>query len=270
MDKLLELVRSRKSVRSYDGRPLSAEDRAKLEAFVEAPEAPFGVPVRIVLLDAAEHGLSSPVLTGEKLYAAGLVPRVPEAEVAFGFAFEKFVLYAWSLGIGTVWIGGTMKREHFEKEAGLREGELMPCVTPLGYPAPKRSVRELVMRKGIGADSRLEAEKLFFDGAFDSPLAGEKKAAAENLIELVRWAPSAVNKQPWRVVAKDGLWHFFEKKDKGFVNDATGDLQKIDVGIALCHLFLGLEASGTRPELLLCDPGVDLPDGVEYVATVRA
>ena len=270
METLLELVRSRKSVRTYDGRALSPEDREKIEAFIDAPEAPFGVPVRIVLLDAAEHGLSSPVLTGEKLYAAGLVPRLPNSEAAFGFAFEKFVLYAWSLGVGTVWIGGTMKREHFEKEAGRGEGELMPCVTPLGYPAKKRAVRDTMMRKGIGADSRLEAEKLFFDGDLETPLAGEKKAAAADLIELVRWAPSAVNKQPWRVVWKDGLWHFFEKKDKGFVNEATGDLQKIDVGIALCHLFLGLEASGKKPELLLCDPGVALPDGVDYVASVRA
>lgn len=28
-----------------------------------------------------------------------------------GYSFEKLVLFAWSLGIGTVWIGGTMKRE---------------------------------------------------------------------------------------------------------------------------------------------------------------
>ena len=267
MDKLLELVRSRKSVRSYDGRPLSAEDRAKLEDFVEAPEAPFGVPVRIVLLDAAEHGLSSPVLTGEKIYAAGLVPRVPEAEVAFGFAFEKFVLYAWSLGIGSVWIGGTMKRETFERAAGRAEGERMPCVSPLGYPAPKRSVRETLMRKGIAADQRKPLSELFFDGDFSAQLTPEGVEA--KLTEAVRWAPSAVNKQPWRILRQGNVWHFYEKHDAGFIHPETGDLQKIDVGIALAHFWLGAEAAGLKPELVLEAPVIVPPAETEYVASVR-
>ena len=48
--------------------------------------------------------------------------KVPHAEEAYGYSFEKLVLYAWSLGIGTTWIGGTMKRELFEKAAGLADG----------------------------------------------------------------------------------------------------------------------------------------------------
>ncbi len=35
------------------------------------------------------------------------------------------------------------------------------------------------------------------------------------ILEMVRWAPSAVNKQPWRIVYKDGTYHFYEKKDAG-------------------------------------------------------
>lgn len=132
MSELLELVKSRKSVRTFDGRPLGAEERKKLESYLETISNPFGVPVRFVLLDAKEHGLSSPVLSGETLYVAGLVKKEEGAELAFGFSFEKLVLYAWSLGIGTTWIGGTMKRESFERAAGLAPGERMPCVSPLG------------------------------------------------------------------------------------------------------------------------------------------
>ena len=110
MSELLKTIKGRKSVRTFDGRPVSAEDREKLEQYIRTIANPFGVPVRFVLLDAGEHGLSSPVLSGETLYVAGMVDRVPCADVAFGYAFEKLVLYAWSLGIGTTWIGGTMKR----------------------------------------------------------------------------------------------------------------------------------------------------------------
>ena len=269
MTALLETIRGRKSVRSFDGRPVSAEDRARLEAYIASVGNPFGVPVRFVLLDAKEHGLSSPVITGESLYAAGMVGKVPNAEAAYGFAFEKLVLYAWSLGIGTTWIGGTMKRELFERAAGLGEDELMPCVTPLGYPAKKRSIRETLMRKGVGADTRLPAEKLFFGGAWGDPLPAEERAKDADLIEMVRWAPSAVNKQPWRIIVTEDARHFYERRDMRYTGERTGDLQKIDVGIALCHFVLGLEERGEKPEVTVDDPGLAVPEGAEYIATVR-
>ena len=269
MTNLLKTIMGRKSVRSFDGKPLSAEDRERLERYVRSIGNPFGIPVRFVLLDAKAHGLTSPVLSGETLFVAGKVDKVPHADVAFGYSFEKLVLYAWSLGIGTTWIGGTMKRELFEQAAGLSEGEMRPCVSPLGYPAKKRSIRETMMRRGVGADSRMPAEKLFFDGAWDAALPSEKQAAIADLIEMVRWAPSAVNKQPWRIVVSDHGYHFYEKQDKGYAGEKTGDLQKIDVGIALCHFVMGLEEKAVRPEISIADPGIAVPDGVEYIATVR-
>ena len=269
MSELLKIIKERKSVRTFDGQPVRAADREKLERYVQTITNPFGIPVRFVLLDAKEHGLSSPVLSGETLYAAGIVDRAPLADAAFGYAFEKLVLYAWSLGIGTTWIGGTMKRELFEQAAGLSDGEMMPCVSPLGYPAKKRSLRELMMRRGVGADSRLPAEKIFFDGGWEIPLPAEKQAAIGDLAEMVRWAPSAVNKQPWRIIVSDQGYHFYEKRDRGFSGEKTGDLQKIDVGIALCHFMTGLEEQGEKPEMMVADPGFGVPENAEYIATVR-
>ena len=270
MSELLEIIKGRKSVRSFDEQPLSAEDRSRLERYMETIVNPFGVPVRFVLLDAKENGLSSPVLTGESLYVAGKVRKGEYADVAFGFSFEKLVLYAWSLGIGTTWIGGTMKRELFERAAGLAEGEMMPCMSPLGYPAKKRSVRETMMRKGVGADSRLSADKLFFDRTWGAPLDASGSEELRDLMEMVRWAPSAVNRQPWRIIAADGGFHFSEKQDKGYVSEKTGDLQKVDLGIALCHFVSGMEEQGKNPQLVLQDPGISVPEGVQYIATVRA
>ena len=268
MPDLLELIKSRKSVRSFDERPLSAEDADRLARYAEMISNPFGIPVRFVLLDAKEYGLSSPVLTGESCYAAGLVTKGPNADVAFGFSFEKLVLYAWTLGIGTTWIGGTMKRELFERAAGLAEGEMMPCITPLGYPAKKRSLRETMMRKGVGADARMPADKLFFDSVWDIALKLPVQDETGDLLEMVRWAPSAVNRQPWRIIVSDGAFHFYEKQDKGYVSDKTGDLQKVDLGIALCHFVTGLESQGKKAEVVIRDPEISVPDGVLYIATV--
>lgn len=267
MEAFTELVMERKSVRTYDGTPLSEEHRMDIGEYIKDIPNPFDIPVGFVLLDAKEHGLSSPVLTGEELYVAGKVEKKPYADVAFGYSFEKLVLHAMSLGIGTVWIGGTMKREVFEKAAGLKANEMMPCVSPLGYPAKKRSVRESLMRKGVGADSRFPSEKLFFDGEWGKPLVPDELMS--EVLEEVRWAPSAVNKQPWRIILKDGVYHFYEKKDKGYVSDATGDLQKVDLGIAICHFVMGLEAKEKQAEVFVNAPGPDVPAGTEYIASVR-
>ena len=269
MTALSELIRSRRSVRTFDGNPLRTKDRKSLEQFIEGITNPFGIPVRFILLGAKEFGLSSPVITGETLYIAGKVPKVPNAEIAFGYSFEQLVLYAWSLGIGTTWIGGTMKRSLFEKAAEVAGGEMMPCVSPLGYPAPKKSVREALMRKGVGADNRMPAEKLFFEDTWEHPLSDAKKESLSGLMEMVRWAPSAVNKQPWRIVVQDSQYHFYEKKDKGYVSEAVGDMQKIDVGIALCHFMMGLKEQGQEAEAVICDPRIPVPEMVEYIATVR-
>ena len=268
MSEWLKVIRGRKSVRTFDGNPLSPEDRERLEHYIQTITNPFGVPVRFVLLDAGEYGLSSPVITGETLYVAGKVDKEPCADAAFGYAFERLVLYAWSLGIGTTWIGGTMKREQFERAANLTAGEMMPCVSPLGYPAQRRSLREVMMRKGVGADARMPAERIFFDGDWEIGLPAAKQSGIADLIEMVRWAPSAVNKQPWRIIVSGKSFHFYEKRDRGYVSDKTGDLQKIDVGIALCHFVMGLEEQGEKPGIVVSNPGIPVPEGVEYIATV--
>ena len=266
MGSLLKIVKDRKSVRTYDGRMISDEHRKDIEEYIKSISNPFGIPVEFVLLNAKEHGLSSPVLAGEELYVAGKVEKKDYAEEAYGYSFEKLVLHARELGIGTVWIGGTMKRDNFEKAAGVKSGEIMPCISPLGYPAEKKSLKETMMRKGVGADTRITADKLFFDGTWGNPL--NPADDMKDVLEMVRWAPSAVNKQPWRIILKDGIYHFYEKKDKGYVHEDTGDIQKVDLGIALCHFCMGLEEKGIHTEVAVNDPGIEIPADTEYILSV--
>jgi len=264
-----EVVRARRSVRTFEDTPLSAEHIEKLSAFMREAANPFGEAVEFRLLDAAEHGLSSPVVVGSSLYFAGKIARSPMADVAFGYSFESVVLYAQSLGIGTVWIGGTFNRDDFERAVEKGEGELMPCASPLGYPAKKMSIRESMMRKGVGADSRVPFETLFFSGSFDVPLDKKKAGALAEPLELVRLAPSAVNRQPWRVVVGDDMVHFYLKRAKGFTPNPAGDMQRVDLGIALCHFALGAETAGLTLGFEVNDPQIPAEKDIEYIASCR-
>lgn len=267
MEHIKELVKARRSVRTYDGRALTAEDRNKLMTYARAIENPYGLKVDFKLLEGEQHGLKCPVITGTDLYIGGKINRDPHAFEAFGYSFEMLVLYAQSIGIGTVWLGGTMNRSAFEDAMELAEGEMMPCASPLGYTAPKMSLREGVMRKGVGADQRLAFGELFFDGNFDTPLSEEKAGALAFPLEMVRWAPSAVNKQPWRVLVTDKAVHFYLKRSKGFSPHGTLDMQRIDMGIGLCHFDLATKECGMTTRLITEDPGLGAGTDMEYIAT---
>lgn len=259
----------RRSVRSYDGKPLSEEHRALIVKFIEELKNPFGTKTEFVFLNAAEHSLSSPVLTGETEFVAIKTPKAENFEAGYGFAAESLILYLWSLGIGSVWIGGTMNRASFERAAKLQPNELMPCMTPIGYAAKHMSVREALMRKGVKADARKPFEELAFNESFAAPLDVNGTGSLRASFEMLRRAPSAVNKQPWRVVKQGDVFHFYEKRDKGYIKPETGDLQRIDVGIALCHFWLGAQANGLAPSLILREPDIAKPEDVVYVASVR-
>ena len=82
---------------------------------------------------------------------------------------------------------------------------------------------------------------------------------------MVRWAPSAVNAQPWRVVLNGRLAHFYEKRSRGFVDKSGWDLQTVDIGIAMYHFACGMEEKVT---LILSDPGLPLPEDTHYIATL--
>ena len=261
------LVRGRKSVRTFEDRPVSQQDLEQLCAFLAETRNPYGLPVEFKLLDGTKQKLNCPVVVGTDLFVGAKMKRAPYLNEAFGYSFELLVLYAQSLGLGTVWVGGTMDRAAFEMAMELSADEVMPCMSPLGYPAKRMSLRETMMRKGIKADERMAFEELFFDSSFAVPLTQEKAGKLCHALEMVRLAPSAVNKQPWRVVLTDNAAHFYLKRSKGFNGD-TIDMQKVDMGIALCHFELAAKESGFEPQFVQSDPGL-AAEGLEYIATYQ-
>ncbi len=264
---ILMTIRGRRSVRTFDRTPLREEDARRILEFARQADNPYGIPIEWRILSAAEHGLSSPVVVGTDTWIAGKMKAVPHAEEAFGWSFEKVVLFAASLGIGTTWIAGTMDRSAFEKAMDLEEGEVLPCVSPLGYPAAKMSLRESMMRKGVRADSRLDFGDLFFDGGFSIPLTPEKAGALRLPLEAVRLAPSAVNRQPWRVVVDGNEARFYEARTLGRPGAEGWDIQKIDMGIAMYHFAAAVEQASGDWEFRPGAPSEGLPEKIFPVAT---
>ena len=268
MARIVDTIQGRRSVRTFEDRPLTPNDRAFVEQTIQDIETPFGVPVKFRLLDAAAHGLKSPVIVDARDYVAAKVERVEGAELSLGFAFETFCLRAAEHGLGTVMLAASLSRKSFEKAMEVGAGEVMPVASPVGYPATKMSMREGMMRKAIKSDERLPFSQIFFKGSFGASLSPTDAGRFEKPLQMLRLAPSATNKQPWRVVVDSNSVHFYE--EHGLKESALGDIQKVDMGIALSHFWLTAQELGLEGRFVTSDPKIATPQNTEYITSFEA
>ncbi len=256
-----DTICKRRSIRTFDGRKITAEDRSKLEEIIRTADNPFGAPVEFKLLDAKENGLSSPVIVGCELYFAAKVKRIKRYEIALGYSFEKACLLAHTLGLGTVMLAASLNRSAFEKAMNVQADEVMPVASPVGYPANKKSIRESLMRKSLKADDRIPFDKLFFENDFGHSLSSG--STFYDALQMARLAPSAANKQPWRAVVIGNTVHFYEYKT--MKEHPLIDIQKVDIGIALSHFDLTEKENGHSGRFTELDPQLALPDKTHYI-----
>lgn len=173
-------------------------------------------------------------------FIAGACNNNRESLVDFGYSFEKIILDLTKLGIGTCWLGGTFQRKDFIREITLNEGEMIPCVVSMGYEEKKRTA-EKIMRTFAKSGRRSPWNALFFREDSEEIITESDMGIFKVPLEMLRAAPSASNKQPWRVVisSDEKRCHFFLQKTPGYLGNRLGfEMQNVDMGIALCHFKL--------------------------------
>ena len=271
----LDVIRRRVSCRSFDGRPLDNNMKEKLRTFFrENTRGPFGNPLRFELIDLTEAERAElkslgtyGVIKGASLFIAGAVVKGARAMEDFGYGMERTILFATTLGLGTCWLGGTLNRAGFARKIGLAAEELMPAISPVGYPAEKRSLTDRAFRFMAKSDKRKPWQELFFDEQPGNPLSKENAGVLEAALEGVRRGPSASNRQPWRIIREGASCHFFLARTPGY-DKMLGEirLQEVDMGIALCHFELAAQELKIRGSWKEAKPAFDAGT-LEYVVS---
>ena len=233
---IIDIISRRKSVRTYDGRPLSPEDRAYVQALMNEVDNPFDVRVRLHLLDAAE--------SHEKLSTYGII-RDARTYIGADCAWSEFA-------------AGFAKAMHIPGSAWF------PVVLPIGYAAARPSTAERAMRRLTKADERELWRDLFTQDSFQVQLSEEVAGAYALPLEMLRLAPSAANGQPWRVVKCGDHFHFYETH-KASLGQEQVRLRQIDLGIGICHFHLTAQALGLRGHFAHAPlSGVRIPEDTFY------
>lgn len=229
---IIEIIKERKSVRSYTGELLRTEIADKLANYIKQLSAPFGVKARIELVSTnmGEQPVklgTYGVISGANHFLGLIIEKNnPLAEISGGYIFEQAVLYCTELGLGTCWLGATFNSKDFLQQIQLEESETLTIISPVGYKREKRRLLDSIMRAGAGSDNRKAFETLFFKDDFETSLYKEEAKEYETPLEMLRLAPSASNKQPWRIVRENNMFHFYHQPNRFSLND---------IGIALCH-----------------------------------
>lgn len=129
---IVEVMKSRHSVRQYTDADIEREKREKLNALVAQINKEADLNIQIIYDEPkcfdtfmAHYGK----FTGVKNYIALVGKKNPEATEKLGYYGEKLVLVAQKLGLNTCWAALT----HGKSAAKVNKGEKVACLISLGY-----------------------------------------------------------------------------------------------------------------------------------------
>ncbi len=281
---ITEIIGERYANRTYRKEPISGEQRDLLEEYLARnASGPFGGTARFKLIAATEEDSASlkdlgtyGIIKNPAGFIVGAIGASDRYLEDYGYLLEGIVLHATGLGLGTCWLGGTFRKSGFGRAIFLKEGESLPAVIATGYSADRPGLLDSIMRFGAGSKHRKPWEELFFSGDFGSALTEESAGAYRVPLEMLRRAPSASNKQPWRVVRERdrNLFHFFLERTKNYYRNwktvGMEDLQRVDMGIAMYHFEVAAAELKLKGAWVVEAPKTDLSaGGREYIATWR-
>jgi len=233
---LHEFIFKRKSVRKYDEAPLDAETLGKILAFAQKLKPLYPeIKTSFEMTDSVK-GLFS--IKAPHYFLICSEARGEYLENA-GYMWQQMDLYLSSQGLGSCWLG--MAKPTAEISTALP----LVITQAFGKPAeaPHRDLngfkRKSTDEISSGNDSRLEAARL---------------------------APSATNSQNWFFEASEGMIHVYRKKLNPALEMIYGKMNRIDAGIALCHLRYATEQE-EREFRFERQPDRDMK-GYIYVGTV--
>jgi nitroreductase len=272
-----ESIKKRFSCWTFKNAPMAESDKQKLRDFLLINvQGPFGNKVRFELIDLAGKERDEiktlgtyGFIKGASMFIVGAVAKGDWAMEDYGYCMEKNILVATHLGLGTCWLGGTFNRSASASRINKRDDEVVPAITPVGYPKNRKSIMDGAIRFFAKSNSRKAWEELFFQGDTRSPLARSIAGAYELPLECVRIGPSASNRQPWRVVKEKDrdVFHFYISRTPGYAERYPEvSLQDVDMGIAMCHFEVALhemKQKGSWQNVRLAPP----QRGLEYIVS---
>ena len=218
---LYELIYKRKSTRSYTGVPVDEETIQKIKDFITTMTPLYPeIRTRGEIVGSENVKCILPLSTPQTV--AIFTEEAEGALENVGFLYQQLDLYLQSLGLGSCWLG--MGRLNPKDNEALKPKDGMNFVMMIAFGNAKGEV----LRSGPAEFKRKALTDI--------------SDRSDDRLESARLAPSSVNSQPWYFVhGGDGIHAYCALS--GLIKKKPGDMNLIDMGIALAHLYLANPAT---------------------------
>ncbi len=210
---LLDAMKERHSVRSYEDRALDGSVKEAILKKIDECNNESGLHIQLVTDEPkafdgfmAHYGKFS----GVKNYIALIGKKGSNLDERCGYYGEKLVLFAQQMGLNTCWVA--MSYSKIPGAFKIDAGERLTVVIAIGYGKTQGVARKSKSRESVSKTSGA-APEWFIKG-----------------IEAALLAPTALNQQKF---------FFVLENDKVSAKAGFGFYSKIDLGIAKYHFELG-------------------------------
>lgn len=209
---LKDMIYTRRSVRKFADEPLQEQELMRIrQAFSQMKPLYPTIRIRWEILEKEQARLYLP------WKAPYLIAIYSEKEEGYcenvGFLFQQMDLYLQSIGLGSCWVG-LGKPRLISQEDGMEFVVLLAFGRAPGVAL--RAKPEDFRRKSLAEIADTQDDRL----------------------EPARLAPSSTNSQPWFFTHEEDAIHAWCSQAGLFKHAMLGTMNRIDMGIALAHLYV--------------------------------
>lgn len=225
-------MEARKAVRTFNpDKPLTEAQVDQVRQAIEEASSPFGGDVAVKLHHFDLKGKQRPStygsVEGASWYMLVGIADTPASYLTAGFRMEQVALRIFDMGLGTNFMTDTFRSGPFVQAAGFGPSTPLHVIMPVGVAAGKERLVERLTHAVLKSRTRKPFEETFGEVAPDSVFRVP--------LEMMRLAPSAYNKQPWRAqVEGETVWFYHAPSDDSLIGMGTG----------LANFWLALRQAG--------------------------
>ena len=244
-EQLYETIFRRKSIRKYDMTPLPAETITALQNFTETVK-PLDETIKIEYSYLGTNDVKNLLPIKAPHYICLYSEKKDNYLMNAGFILQQIDLYLSANNLGSCWLGMAKPSKQVPEMKNGLEFVIMVAFGNANEPVHRNNVSEF-KRKSMSAISSI--------------------ADAEQLLEPARLAPSASNTQSWYFSGSADKITVSREKLNFIKAPIYGNMNQIDSGIALAHVWLTCEHLGKTFELDFDKTAA--PSSYEFMTTVK-
>jgi nitroreductase len=244
---LYESIFRRKSVRNYDSTPINQDLLERISENLHSLKPMLGgIKTEFRIISA--HDVTRKFRINAPHYIAAFSEAKELYKTNVGFVLQQMDLYFSSIGLGSCWLGIPQPTKEVMESSNLE------FVILISFGNSK----ETLYRTDVSQFKREALSKI------------TNIEGADELLEPVRLAPSAVNQQNWYFAGTKNLIQAYSSKSSFLRSIVGGSYFPVNVGIALCHLQIAAEHLGRKTKFVF-GGSIDTnpPKNREYVATLE-